>query len=379
MEAIKDQVVIISIIVLIILAFGCGKKTTEPITTQVATPIFSPKAGVYETIQNVNISCATPGAIIHYTTDGSEPNASSPIYFEPIMADASITIAAIAFKEDMEPSQTATASYIIRPNLHNMVFIPSGEFHMGSPAGIGFSDEMPLHRVTLDAFHIGKYQVTQGEYQAIMGHNPSHFYGVGENYPVYNVSWYEAVIFCNLLSVAEGFTPVYSVDGSTDPADWGEMPPDEDDDPWYKIACDWGADGYRLPTESEWEYAARGGTFYPELSYSGSDDIDTVAWYRDNSDGTAHPVGEKEPNEFGLYDMSGNVYEWCWDFYYANSYHYSPVHNPRGMGWMWSSTRVLRGGCWYFFDVNCRVAYRHSMLPFEKTYDNGFRLCRSDW
>jgi formylglycine-generating enzyme required for sulfatase activity len=261
------------------------------------------------------------------------------------------------------------------PSLVETVRVPGGTFTMGRTKGDGPNYELPTHSVTLSSFYIGKYQVTQGEYEAIMGSNPSHSYSVGNKYPVYYVSWYDAIKFCNLCSMREKLVPVYSIAGSTNPDSWGEVPSTSDDDStWAAAVCNWNANGYRLPTEAEWEYAARGATNNPDYLYSGSDNARDVAWYNENASTMFH-VGTRAPNGLGIYDMSGNVFEWCWDWYDSSYYSSSPSNNPRGPES--GSDRMIRGGCWSLNDRYCRVSNRSDDNPAYKNSMIGFRVCRS--
>jgi len=222
---------------------------------------------------------------------------------------------------------------------------------MGDTRGEGQTDELPTHQVTLSSFYIGKYEVTQAEYQAVMGTNPSHF--SGSDKPVENVSWFDAVEYCNARSIQEGLTPCYNTTNIQE--------------------CNFSVNGYRLPTEAEWEYAARGGSNNPDYLYSGSNDINSVAWNSSNSGSTSHNVGTKTPNGLGIYDMSGNVWEWCNDRYgsYSSSAQSDPVGPATG------SYRVTRGGSWYYSATYCRVAYRYDDYPANSNYNIGFRLARS--
>lgn len=242
-----------------------------------------------------------------------------------------------------------------------MVYVPGGSFLMG-PA------EYAQVSVTLSPFFMAKYQVTQAEYVELVGSFPHYLYGIGDDYPIHSINWFDAIRYCNLRSAHEGLTPVYSVDDETDPNEWSYEEMEN------KLVCDWDADGYRLPTEAEWEYAARGATNDPDYLYSGSNDLNEVGWFDGNNttDGTK-PVGTKLPNGLGIYDMSGNVWEWCWDF--PGSYDYTPQVDPTGAEG--SGYRVLRGGHWNNYASDCAVSFRHSYYDFTECYSYGMRVCRS--
>ena len=232
----------------------------------------------------------------------------------------------------------------------DMVFIHGGTFTMGSPSNEQgrSNNEGPLHQVTVSPFCIGRYPVTQAEYQEIMGTNPSNF--KGDNLPVEQVSWFDAIEYCNKRSVKEGLTPVYTLNGSN-------------------IRWNSEADGYRLPTEAEWEYACRAGTQTPFYSET----ADEAGWYSGNSEGRTHPVGEKQPNSWELCDMLGNVLEWCWDW--LGNYSAEAQTNPQGAPS--GPNRVYRGGCWRFTATQTRSAFRFGNHPRLQSYLVGFRLVRS--
>jgi formylglycine-generating enzyme required for sulfatase activity len=234
----------------------------------------------------------------------------------------------------------------------NMVFVAGGTFSMGS--NDGEDEEKPVHSVTVRDFYIGKYEVTQELYEKVMGKNPAKSRGVGDKYPVYYVSWYDAVEFCNKLSDREGLDRCYSGSGAN-------------------TKCDFKANGYRLPTEAEWEFAARGGNKSEGYKYSGSNDISSVAEYEGNNDKSTKPVGGKKANELDIYDMSGNVWEWCWDW--KGAYSSSAQTNPKGP--TSGSSRVNRGGSWYISASYCRVAFRDDYGPGYSYIHLGFRLACS--
>ena len=233
----------------------------------------------------------------------------------------------------------------------NMARVEGGTFTMGD--NTREENAKPEHQVTVGTFWIGKYEVTQKEWVAVMGSNPSHFQG--ENLPVDSVLWYDAAAYCNRLSLKEGLTPVYHGGGDS-------------------ITADWSANGYRLPTEAEWEYAAKGGNKAGSAyEYSGGNDARTVGWYEENSDERTHAVGTKAANSLGIYDMSGNVYEWCWDWY-EEGYAADPSTNPRGAAS--GEYRVMRGGSWDGSLGGLRTSYRNGAYPMKPDASIGFRVVR---
>jgi formylglycine-generating enzyme required for sulfatase activity len=257
--------------------------------------------------------------------------------------------------------------------------IPAGTFTMGSPGAESgrYSDEIQC-QVTLSGFNMEKHEVTQEQYEAVMGINPSGFKtnaGAGENQkrrPVEGVNWYDTLVFCNKLSILEGLTPAYSIGGKTNPDEWGPIPSGFDA-AWNSVEIAAGSNGYRLPTSAQWEYACRAGTTTPWHSGENSDDLDDYAWIISNSDSKTHEVGLKKPNAWGLYDMHGNVYEWCWDWYGA-AYPSEAQTNP--MGASSGSYRMIRGGGWNGSAQIVRSAYRGYPSPYNRGSFLGFRVLR---
>ncbi|NLI07900.1 MAG: formylglycine-generating enzyme family protein [Thermotogaceae bacterium] len=249
-----------------------------------------------------------------------------------------------------------------------MVLVEKGSFTMGDTWGVGFSNEKPVHQVTLTYdFYIGKYETTFDEYDAFCettGRSKPKDEGWGRgSRPVIKVSWNDAIAYCNWLSEKEKIPKAYDDKGNFLDKD-GMITTDPS-----KVV------GYRLPTEAEWEYAARGGNKSKGYKYAGSDTIDEVAWYTSNSGGKTQEVGKKAPNELGIYDMSGNVWEWCSDWYDSGYYAKSPTTNPYNS--TAGSYRVLRGGGCYYIATYARVARRFHGSPTGTGSDLGFRITRT--
>lgn len=248
-----------------------------------------------------------------------------------------------------------------------MVTIPSGNFQMGHDYKLDpaqsekvnkyFADEQPVHLVTLSSFQIGRTEITQGQFKIIMGKNPATFSG-DDNLPVTNVSANEALEFCNKLSKVAGLKPC--CDEKTG-------------------KCDLTKNGFRLPTEAEWEYVCRAGT--STLFYTGDkeSDLDRAGWYIGNSGGKIHPVAQKEPNAWGLFDMHGNVFEFCYDGY-SEVYNYKTypeksVTNPINSEEF--NLRIIRGGGWFSEPFSCRSFSRGCFWTGGGNYYIGFRVARS--
>lgn len=258
-----------------------------------------------------------------------------------------------------------------------MVLVEGGTFKMGNPSST-YSDEYPQHLVTLtNSFWIGVYELTQKQYKEVMGVNPSTF--KNDNNPVDSVTWWDGVKYCNKRSMLEGLPVCYSYNGDTLPDNWTDSPMDDS-----KIVCNWTVKGYRLLTEAEWEFAAKGGVKnkwyndYKYLLYSGSDNPLEVAWY--NSDPDHYPkmatttVGTLKANELGLYDMSGNVMEWTGDWF--DNFTNESVTNPQGP--KSGPARVFKNGSYIQTTTEIRSTFRMAYISKSKIPSLGFRICKTN-
>jgi len=236
-------------------------------------------------------------------------------------------------------AQTSLEMAVYKEIEDNMVAVKGGCFRMGNSFDDGNEDEKPVHKVCVSDFNISRFEVTQDQWLAVMGNNPSHFSGCGLKCPVEMVSWDDIQAFLLRLNQLTGKK-------------------------------------YRLPTEAEWEYAAGGGGKNQKWAGTSKESsLGNYAWYEANSNGRPHPVGQKKPNDLGLYDMTGNVWEWLGDRYGENYYRESPVDNPLGPSS--GSERILRGGSWYFDSRNIRISLRLRDNPVYRNFIFGFRLALS--
>lgn len=265
--------------------------------------------------------------------------ATRPLYASergkaPKTVESKPSASRIVAKAIISPPVTAAPHFVEPITGMEFLSVPGGCFQMGD--NTGDADEKPAHQVCLDDYYIGKYEVTQGQWQQLMGTSPSFFSSCGKNCPVESINWDEAQDFISKLNRLNDRT-------------------------------------FRLLTEAEWEYACRSGG--KEERYCGGDDVNAVAWFDKNSQSQPHPVGGKQPNGLGIYDMSGNVWEWVTDHYQKNYYSNAPPNNPEGPAT--GLKRVMRGGSWYNDPRNVRARIRGGDEPDHRSINLGFRVACS--
>lgn len=348
---------------------GSGSTPAPAVTVAPASPALTPTITVARSYGSLSVTTATAGTLYLDGKPMGDLPAGAQAKLDSVevgerslelrYADGQVEKQSATVDKGRATSVSFTYKKLLPPAVQpassvDMVLVAGGNFTMGSPnSEDGRVGNEVQHQVRVSSFYMAKFDVTEGLYQSVMGSNPSTFTG-DSNRPVENVSWDDAVSFCNRLSQRDGLQKVYTINGTD-------------------VTADWSANGYRLPTEAEWEYAARGGQegASEHHVYAGSDDLGQVGWYSVNSGRTTHPVGQKAPNALGLYDMSGNVWQWCWDWYGEYAY---ALNDPQGASW--GSSRVIRGGCWGSEAQSARVAYRLYSTPFNRGNIMGFRLVR---
>ena len=341
------------------------------------TITFIPNNGEDPTIaRNIRQGATIPepsiGGVPNRTLDGwyrTEENASLVDWWD--------------FAADVASADTTLYARWVDTNIdgnEDLIWIPTGAFIMGDN---GVSGSRPAHRVRLSGFYMNIYEVSQEEFLAIMQVNPSNA-GAGTDHelrPVERVSWFDAIEYCIRLSTLENLTPVYTLTNIVRTPISGTGNPGILSITNATVTVNWNANGYRLPTEAEWEYASRGGNGSPgNFIYSGSNEPDLVAWFNQTANGVPHPVGNLKANGLGLFDMSGNASEWCWDWFAADYYSLMPalpgfIDNPKGPDT--GTERTRRGGAWSNAYSNVRSVVRNSFTPNNNTWVMGFRVLRS--
>jgi formylglycine-generating enzyme required for sulfatase activity len=299
-----------------------------------ASPILEAQKGCCESCYEAGVEAMAAKRFANaeiFFTRGSQCNRGCTYDFKKLMADAKR--AKIEYANIIDILTPSVTTPFTEPE---MIVVQGGTFSMGHN---NFDEDKPAHTVTVNNFFIGKYEITQKQWRSVMGKDPMHLAFVGcDDCPVERVSWLDIQEFLQKLNALTG-------------------------------------KNYRLPTEAEWEYAAKGGNKSKNYKYSGSDNIEEVAWCGNTSDSKTHPIGTKKANELGIHDMTGNVWEWCNDWYDKNYYTYSPPKNPQGPAS--GSTRVIRGGSWVNYPTISRVTFRDINIPTYWNNAVGFRVARN--
>jgi len=407
---------IIAIIAVIVFSMSCGGGGDDGGTTVSVTGVSLNKTslslavdGSESLIATVAPTNATNKNVTWKSSDTTKATVANGTVTAVAAGTATITVTTADGNITATCSVTVTGGGAAAVNIE-MVSIPARTFIMGSPTSEpNRASYETQHSVTLSAFSMSKYQVTQAQWVSVMGTGEDRTttsYGKGNNYPIYYVNWYDALVFCNKLSIKEGLNPVYSIGGSTDPAVWitnngGNIPTTTSNATWDAVVMDKSKNGYRLPTEAEWEYACRGsyenkatetntkpfwiGNGTKMISGMANFDVrypydlnhSPAGHYNDSTAtgfvGKTTEVGSYTANNYGLYDMHGNVNEWCWDRF--GNYGSGSQTDPTGA--VTDSAPVVRGGSWYNAGWSLRSAYRYNDSPGNRNSYFGFRLVRS--
>jgi len=321
--------------------------------------------------------------------------AAQSVYANTASTQAQINLAAATLRDATSAFERERRLGTLSPPpaFVDMVRVGGGVFYLGREEGTaGIGNEIPISRVTMSGFYIGRFPITQGQWYAVMGTWPSFFTGTNNqlnvtvtptlnrnNLPVERVSWYEAIVFSNRLSILRGLSPAYELPNvwpnpatwSTDPDTWGAVPTSSNVR-WNNVRIVSGSTGYRLPTEAQWEFAAKGGPLGGNYTFSGSNDINAVAWHSGNSGNRTREVGGLDANQLGIHDMSGNVWEWVWDWWGL----YTSVDKTDPSGASSGSLRGFRGGSWGNLTDTVRSVNRIFSNPAFRDGGVGFRVAR---
>ena len=321
-----------------------------------------------ETAENNNTGYTLSGQQSAFEQENSAPAQADETIAESLPEEQPQEIAIVTEEE----YKSLYAEKNDDPTKPKMIFVEGGAFRLST-------NWQNYNNGTVCSFEIGETEVTVEQYCTITGE--IEFNEEWKNHPISGVNWYEAVIFCNRLSMKYGYEPCYTLNGETDPSLWGnEIPYFTESDgnvgdmtAWNAIQCNFNANGYRLPTKVEWAFAARGGTKSNHTKFSGSDNVDEVGWTEENTK-ERQQVATKKSNELGIYDMSGNVWEWCWDrnVFYSSESEYNPTRSAE-VAWY----RVIRGGGWGTPAEYSEITYYSTDEPDVQSWYYGFRLCRS--